>query len=840
MDASAVGAPPFTATSSPSMFVSTTASCRRLRAKPSVASIAELFVSSLVTASLCREHRAAPPSVWRDRAIKHRMRNWLPGSTKRTTKSLGGKRMTPCMTGMELKRMFSSGLPQVVEDFSSDGRKLDNGGQQSESEPRESPGLSSAGEEHVAVVEKQELENGSLSDNNARQQSGSGSPGSAREEEELISAMEGQELGNEFDGLGFDGFEQQSDSFFAGEEEFIAALEGQEFGTGSLSDEDVDDHGQQSDSFFSGEEEELIAASEGQQLGNGSLSDKDIHGHWHTINYRVTDPLKESILSTSTLLRDTIGDKLEWKDMLDSITSKRAPAAPWSREAEKEERIRRGWRDAVEIPAVRKFVTALADERKSNQYIFRLYRDIPSPGVERLSKRSRGILLRRLSAPSKRRRIDMLRYMALLEDMLVAGFPLSRSLWTSAIHLAGRCLPLGIGRVGSIEVERAIGVWRKMEHLGGIKADDAVFGVLFDVAVRAEQYTVAERLIKEMKARNVDFARFGKVSYIFYKGALGDVDGIREAFAGFVASGEIVDTVVLNCLITSFMWAGDFQTAERIYERMLKAQRSVRDIGLKARSHDPILSLEFSDYRNRTKKLGQVLQQAAALSNISPEHHRTLQDALPLTPDSRTFHIMLCHYARRTGNLTSLMSTLKDMAETYDTPPRFLVYVLIFDGFARFGGWKKQWSAEKLRETWVACSEVLLDSRERYAQSFIRRPIGKVHRSIDETGDHSDRFAESDTDDPMQAKRAEQMELEQLDKVRLVNDGLFLGPRIIISILRAFGACCSRDELLDVWLQIEVIWESHKRKLTDVEFVTNELNRQIARTSGQPWRGRGS
>ena len=120
-----------------------------------------------------------------------------------------------------------------------------------------------------------------------------------------------------------------------------------------------------------------------------------------------------------------------------------------------------GDRSAVEIPTVRALATALWQEEKSTQYLFRLYRDLPIPGVSYLSKRTRGELLRRFSKPPNRRWVDARRYLALVEDMITSKLPLSLSLWTSAIHMAGRAA----GRVfktGSGKGTRAVaanGAW---------------------------------------------------------------------------------------------------------------------------------------------------------------------------------------------------------------------------------------------------------------------------------------------------------------------------------------------------------------------------------------------
>jgi hypothetical protein len=64
---------------------------------------------------------------------------------------------------------------------------------------------------------------------------------------------------------------------------------------------------------------------------------------------------------------------------------------------------------------------------------------------------------------------------------------------------------------------------------------------------------------------------------------------------------------------------------------------------------------------------------------------------------------------------------------------------------------------------------------------------------------------------------------------RRIENGVFLGRRMIITILRAFGTCCSENDLMEVWLRIERIWQPEKRKGLDVLAVKEELAKQLER-----------
>ncbi|KAL4785726.1 hypothetical protein BJX76DRAFT_157925 [Aspergillus varians] len=571
---------------------------------------------------------------------------------------------------------------------------------------------------------------------------------------------------------------------------------------------------------------------------------------------------KELYQNTSEIYQALFGGSLAWKEAADAV----AAFKPFSPQFD-------DTKSSVELSSVRKLEENIMDKGKANHYIFTLYRELPSPGVKHLSKRSRGALLRRFAHPPDRRWVDARRYLALVEDMLTAGLPMSRSLWSSAIYLAGR----STGMVTKDDLIRAIGIWNQMEHLAGIQSDGVVFTILFDIAIKAGQYTVADRLIEEMDRRNIQFGRAGKVAKIFYYGLMGDADGVSQAFDEFVESGEIVDTAVMNCLMASFLRAGEVESADQIYHQLLQTQ-STTDLA----RHN--LTSELVSYRKAAKKLGRVLQLSASLKRSLPEHHRVLQEALLAGPDTRTFHILLSHHAYKSGNLNAFKSVLGDMENVFPVPPRGMVYLLLFDGFAHHGRHKKGWTAEKLRVVWKSYLRALYESKTRVHHrsftlppSFVwENPLGgsgvaapsvstsksgqlytplplattnlqdvslgpqgqdEQQQSVDEDVIDIDDKDMLDFDgaidvpdiDPTQQRPREEDSLESLE-YRLEN-GVFLGRRMIIIILRAFGSCCGPDDVMEVWLRMESVWQPIKRRGLDVLAVKEELERQLNRAS---------
>jgi hypothetical protein len=68
---------------------------------------------------------------------------------------------------------------------------------------------------------------------------------------------------------------------------------------------------------------------------------------------------------------------------------------------------------------------------------------------------------------------------------------------------------------------------------------------------------------------------------------------------------------------------------------------------------------------------------------------------------------------------------------------------------------------------------------------------------------------------------------DDLDKY--LENGVFVGRKMIVVILRAFGACYGPKEVMEAWLQLERLWHPHHRKAADVLAVKEELDKQLSR-----------
>lgn len=65
---------------------------------------------------------------------------------------------------------------------------------------------------------------------------------------------------------------------------------------------------------------------------------------------------------------------------------------------------------------------------------------------------------------------------------------------------------------------------------------------------------------------------------------------------------------------------------------------------------------------------------------------------------------------------------------------------------------------------------------------------------------------------------------------RRVDNGIFIGRRMVIVILRAFGTCCGPREVMEAWLQLERFWSPSKRKAIDMVAIKEVLDEQMSRS----------
>ena len=314
------------------------------------------------------------------------------------------------------------------------------------------------------------------------------------------------------------------------------------------------------------------------------------------------------------------------------------------------------------------------------------YQSLPSPGLGLLPDWSKHRLLQRLAVIKKKDQTSMFRYLSVMDDMQRLDVPLTMSEWSSAVAFAGH----GYSRITGASVEAALLKWREMKNDHNIQSGHVTFNILFDLATKAGKFVLADMIFKEMQKRLLRVDRFARVGLIYYQGMKGDGDGVRQAYRELVDAGEIVDTVVMNCVIVSLIRAGEIPAAEHVFERM--KQVLSRHTGMR---------IPHVDWRE-VRDLGRVLDQAAQKHRNDPEERQKIQDQQFLAPCQQTFAIFVEHHATKTGELRRIASLVTEM-QHFGIPLEGRIFVRIFKGFANHGGVPySAWTKARLRNVWDA------------------------------------------------------------------------------------------------------------------------------------------
>ena len=316
--------------------------------------------------------------------------------------------------------------------------------------------------------------------------------------------------------------------------------------------------------------------------------------------------------------------------------------------------------------------------RVSLEPIYKLYGELPEPRMLHLTWPWRNRLLKVMGTPHKRDMESMLRYFALVADVKNAGLTLRRSQWNFALAFATKYA----ARTTAQEMESALRLWREMEREANILGNDVTFNVLFDVAAKAGNFTLADMIYQEMEGRGIEFNRFHHVSLIHYFGLKLDSSGIRAAYKEMVESGEMVDTIALNCVISGLLRCGEEDAAEETYQRMKNGHALAPDMPQR-------------DYM-MNKVITKVLMMFTRVGKKHPELKEALQTKVQLSPDLHTYKLLVQHYAIRVGNLNKVAQYLDEMKHL-KVPIHPTIFLALFKGFYTHGGFQSSdWSDQRL------------------------------------------------------------------------------------------------------------------------------------------------
>lgn len=408
--------------------------------------------------------------------------------------------------------------------------------------------------------------------------------------------------------------------------------------------------------------------------------------------------------------------------------------------------------------AVERLVSTLDREDCPHDTVMEAYSALPSPGVAYLSPWKRRLLLRRLSTVEIKNPVGLVRYLSIVDDMKAANLPMTDAEWNSALAFTGRCS----SPVRAAGVESALQIWKEMEQDSTVQSGEITFNILFDMAAKAGKYVLAEMILKEMRARSLPMNRFARTGIIYYHGLQGDGDAVRDAYRTFVEAGEIVDTVVMNCVIASLILAGEPQAAELVYERMKRMY-------LVATGGPPTSYYNWKHSRD----LGRTLNRAARDLCLGSEEHRTLQDEQLLCPDLRTYAIFIEYYVSKTGELRRIIALLEEM-QALGVPVHGRIFVKILKGFAKHGGVRyTSWTSARLEKMWTSLLETL--------------------------GCQGDDGA--------------------ADDVRL-------GKWMMVWAVRAFNQCCGHARAMDIWAELRSRWKPSRDEEMAVLTLVGDILRE--------------
>ena len=282
----------------------------------------------------------------------------------------------------------------------------------------------------------------------------------------------------------------------------------------------------------------------------------------------------------------------------------------------------------------------------------------------------------------------MLRYFAVIADTKNAGFSLTSYQWNTAMSFATSY----VARTTEVEVEAALKLWHQMENEAKIKANYVTFNIIFDAASKAGKLNLAEMVYQEMTHRGFAYNRYHYTSLIHFFGLKLDSSGVRAGYREMVEAGEIIDTVVTNCLIASFIRCGEEPSAEHVYEKMKAYNKELP-------------TLPHKDY-TLAKAINKVLIMFARIGKKHPSMRPAFQKSALLSPDLQTYRILLNHYGLKLGNLSKVAQFLDEM-KAFQIPLHGIIFLALFQSFSVHGGSGSDWSAQRLDSVWHAFLDAL-------------------------------------------------------------------------------------------------------------------------------------
>lgn len=456
--------------------------------------------------------------------------------------------------------------------------------------------------------------------------------------------------------------------------------------------------------------------------------------------------------------------------------------------------------------------------------IWSAYVNLPHPRMRYLEQKHIRRLFRHMAWVEKRNLENSQRYFSLLEDALAVNVKSDPSWWNTAISFAGRW----VRRIGADDVKAAIETWLRMEREGGVSANNVTFNILFDVAVKAGRFALADTIHAELVRRDLELNRYFRTSMIYYAGKRGDAENVRALFRELVAAGEIVDTAVMNCVILSLVRCGEAASAEHVMAKMkLLHEQKFGTAALKDWRGKKFMGRQLDDFaREFREERAKHLASFFGSPNSNDDKKEEMQRAAPIAPDPLTYSILIHWHTDVSGNLDRIREHLAALKQA-GYRIQHNVYFNVFNGFNKHGGYAfTAWNRKTLEMFWQEYVESVASDAAAAAEQTAAgvktsqdKPAAtiepydvyplepseapdppEIYRPLERPApDEDDWYSNFTSEDHLDIHTG-------LDPLPSHLAPMEFRPGVVMAALGAFYKCAGVKRMLEVWEEVQKKW----------------------------------
>lgn len=302
-------------------------------------------------------------------------------------------------------------------------------------------------------------------------------------------------------------------------------------------------------------------------------------------------------------------------------------------------------------------------------------------------------------------------YFTIIEDMARSDVPFQAKDWNTAIHFALKSRL----KIGEIDLEESIQIWKKMELQHHCNADSATFTILYLAAAKAGIFGVADRLWSEMNRRGLLIDRMARIVQIIVGGLRRDRKAIINAYLAMVQDNQLVDINVMNTVIMAFCKAGEIASAEEVLRRM------------KIFSASNTINPNPTAWRER-RSITKMLKHAPELKESNRKRLQTLLH-IRLVPEEKTYRPLINYEAVVKGDFGRVKSLLEEMS-TANIPISHPIFYLIMRGFQKHAmNGSGYWTTNTLQDI-IKLFEYRLKTDPKFAKMDGRLPLAILEAYI--------------------------------------------------------------------------------------------------------------